>query len=42
MYEIWSLGHKPFEEYANVNVIQSLLWEIFLSAVSYNSFLLDR
>ena len=20
MYEIWSLGHKPFEEYGNVQV----------------------
>ena len=22
MYEIWSLGHKPFEGYANMNVME--------------------
>ena len=25
MYEIWSLGHKPFEDYSNVEVVLTLL-----------------
>ena len=23
MYEIWSLGHKPFESYSNIQVLRS-------------------
>ena len=34
MYEIWSLGHKPFEGYSNMNVNQTQLWEV-LSVVGY-------
>ena len=31
MYEIWSLGHKPFEDYTNAKVIHMIMynWSVF-------------
>ena len=36
MYEIWSLGHKPFEEYGNMEV--RTLFSLVDWVVSFSSY----
>ena len=37
MYEIWSLGHKPFEKYSN-NEVRANTYNDYIDASSYNWF----